>query len=122
VSGLRLLLVEGSPDDALLIARELVHTWPDLDWRRVESPAELEAALGEEWDAVVADSTVMAPFAITCATGSSGFRHRPSWLRGAPARSLRAKWRAPRWAGQGWGWWWLPGRAIHPRNAISLPR
>jgi len=56
VSALRLLVVEDSADDALLIAREIERAWPELDWRRVETPEELDAAFADgSWDAIVAD-------------------------------------------------------------------
>jgi two-component system cell cycle sensor histidine kinase/response regulator CckA len=58
VSALRLLIVEDSADDADLIAREVARTWPELVWRRVETPEELDDAFREEWDAVVADYTL----------------------------------------------------------------
>ena len=56
---LRLLVVEDSSDDALLIAREAERVWSDLSWRRVETADELSAALAEgDWDAIVADYTL----------------------------------------------------------------
>ena len=59
MSTLRLLLVEDSADDAALIAREVERAWPELEWRRVETADELEAAFADEsWDAVVADYTL----------------------------------------------------------------
>ncbi len=59
MSALRLLLVEDSADDAALIVREVERAWPELEWRRIETAAELEAAFADEfWDAVVADYTL----------------------------------------------------------------
>ncbi|HKI90906.1 MAG TPA: PAS domain S-box protein, partial [Gaiellaceae bacterium] len=59
MSALRLLVVEGSADDALPIVREVEGTWPELDWRRVETAEELEAAFADgAWDAVVADDSL----------------------------------------------------------------
>ena len=52
----RILLVEDSPDDALLIERRLRKTWPDLFVARVDQPEALQAALGAHaWDMVLSD-------------------------------------------------------------------
>ena len=59
MSALRLLVVEDSADDAALIVREVERAWPELEWRRVETAHELEAAFANEfWDAIVADYTL----------------------------------------------------------------
>ena len=53
---IRLLIIEDSPDDAELLALELRRAGFEPDWRRVESDAELRAALDDgAWDAVVSD-------------------------------------------------------------------
>ena len=53
---LRLLLVENSKADAKLIVHELRKEGLDLDFVRVNTPQDLEAALDENnWDAVIAD-------------------------------------------------------------------
>ena len=55
MSGLRLLIVEDSADDAELIAREVARTWPDLAWQRAETADEVDEALAGGLDAIVAD-------------------------------------------------------------------
>lgn len=56
VTTLRLLLVEDSPDDAELIARQLERGGYALSWKRVAGATELEEALAtESWDVVVSD-------------------------------------------------------------------
>jgi signal transduction histidine kinase len=53
---LRLLIIEDSLDDALLLARELRNGGIDLAFERVETPDELAAALDAgPWDAVISD-------------------------------------------------------------------
>ena len=53
---LRVLIVEDSEDDTLLIVRELRKGWPTLEHSRVESPAALQVALDESsWDFVITD-------------------------------------------------------------------
>jgi CheY-like chemotaxis protein len=53
---LRLLVVEDSPRDAELIVRELQRRGYAVTWRRVETEAEMKAALdAEPWEAVVSD-------------------------------------------------------------------
>lgn len=53
---LRLLLIEDSEDDALLLELELRNGGFDPDLVRVDTPQKLEAALdGNTWDAVIAD-------------------------------------------------------------------
>jgi diguanylate cyclase (GGDEF)-like protein len=53
---LRVLLVDDSEDDALLLLRELRRGGFDADSRRVDTPEEFEQALGENrWDIVITD-------------------------------------------------------------------
>jgi diguanylate cyclase (GGDEF)-like protein len=53
---LRVLLLEDSEDDALLVTRLLGRHEPTPEFRRIETEAELEAALSEpEWDCVISD-------------------------------------------------------------------
>ncbi len=53
---LRVLLVEDSPDDAVLIVRQLQRGGYEPTWRRVETADALRAALVEgEWDVVLSD-------------------------------------------------------------------
>jgi diguanylate cyclase (GGDEF)-like protein/PAS domain S-box-containing protein len=55
-SPLRVLLVEDSEDDALLLLRELRQGGYAPTWERVETPAAMEAALEQQpWDLVIAD-------------------------------------------------------------------
>jgi hypothetical protein len=51
----RLLLVEDSEDDAMLIRRELERGGYDLAWKRVESEPAFVAALAEPWDVIISD-------------------------------------------------------------------
>lgn len=56
---LRLLIVEDSPDDALLLTRALRRAGYTVEWERVESAGAMEAALGRQsWDVVVSDYVV----------------------------------------------------------------
>ncbi|HXE98248.1 MAG TPA: response regulator, partial [Dongiaceae bacterium] len=58
---LRLLLIEDSEDDAMLLELELRKGGFDTDFTRVETPQELESALeAKTWDAVIADYTLPA--------------------------------------------------------------
>lgn len=53
---LKLLLVEDSDDDAILVREELISAGYDVAMTRVQTPLELRAALGEKrWDIVVTD-------------------------------------------------------------------
>jgi len=53
---LRVLIVEDSEEDALLVARMLSQGWGDVSFRRVKTAEEMRAALAEEeWDAVLSD-------------------------------------------------------------------
>src|SRR5690349_3001952 len=51
----RILLVEDSEDDALLLQCELRAALGAAAYRRVDNEADLRAALGEEWDLVICD-------------------------------------------------------------------
>ena len=56
---IRLIVVEDSPSDAALVARSLERAGHALDWRRVETLPQLEAALREQaWDAVLSDNSL----------------------------------------------------------------
>jgi len=58
---LRLLLVEDSEDDAMLLVQELRKGGFDPDFTRVDTPQALELALDENaWDAVIADYNLPA--------------------------------------------------------------
>ena len=52
---LRVLLIEDSEDDALLLERELRRGGYDLVSSRVETAAQMEAALQQKWDLIVSD-------------------------------------------------------------------
>jgi len=53
---LRLLVVEDSPRDAELVVREIRRGGFNLTWKRVDTEADMQAALrAEPWDAVVSD-------------------------------------------------------------------
>ena len=55
-TSLRVLIVEDSEDDVLLITRELRKGGLTLEYRRVDTPAGLQAALDEaSWDIVITD-------------------------------------------------------------------
>ena len=56
---LRVLIVEDSEDDALLLVRELQRGGYDVTFERVETAKAMAAALGrQEWDIVLADYTM----------------------------------------------------------------
>ena len=56
---LKLLIVEDSEDDALLVVHELRRGGFDIEYARVESPIEMAAALErEEWDLIIADYVI----------------------------------------------------------------
>ena len=58
---LRVLLVEDSEDDALLLLRILRRGGYDPAWERVETPAAMEAALdGRGWDLIISDHSMPA--------------------------------------------------------------
>jgi len=58
---LRLLIIEDSEDDALLLVRELRRGGFDPDFVRIETPQALESALdANTWDAVIADYSLPA--------------------------------------------------------------
>lgn len=53
---LRVLVVEDSEDDALLLLRELKRAGYDATWERVDTPEAMEAALERQtWDIVISD-------------------------------------------------------------------
>ncbi|HXE96340.1 MAG TPA: response regulator [Dongiaceae bacterium] len=61
MKSLRLLLIEDSEDDAMLLELELRNGGLDTDITRVETPEELESALeAKNWDAVIADYSLPA--------------------------------------------------------------
>lgn len=55
---LRVLIVEDSEDDALLLSRELRRGGYAVSHRRVDTAAGMEAALEEEWDLVISDHSM----------------------------------------------------------------
>jgi two-component system sensor histidine kinase UhpB len=56
---LRVLLVEDSEDDALLLVRMLRRGGYDPVWERVDTPAAMEAALdGGSWDLIISDHSM----------------------------------------------------------------
>jgi PAS domain S-box-containing protein len=57
VERIRLLLVEDSDDDALLVLRELKRAF-DVDHQRVQTAPDLEKALDAQWDIVLCDYTM----------------------------------------------------------------
>src|SRR5215203_5849996 len=66
---LRVLLVEDSEDDALLLMRMLRRGGYDPAWERVDTPAAMEAALdGGSWDLVISDHSMPA-FSSSAALG-----------------------------------------------------
>src|SRR5215217_1045346 len=66
---LRVLLVEDSEDDALLLLRTLRKGGYDSNWERVDTPADMEAALdGGSWDLVISDHSMPA-FSSSAALG-----------------------------------------------------
>lgn len=52
---LRVLLIEDSEDDALLLLRELRRGGYEPKWQRVDTPTALHAALAHEWDLITCD-------------------------------------------------------------------
>jgi diguanylate cyclase (GGDEF)-like protein/PAS domain S-box-containing protein len=55
------LLIEDSPDDAELIARELTHAGFTVSWKSVDAMPELRACLASEhWDIVLSDHSMTA--------------------------------------------------------------
>ncbi|AFY99305.1 PAS domain S-box protein [Calothrix sp. PCC 6303] len=58
---LRVLIVEDSEDDTLLTLRELRRGGYEVDYVRVDTPAEMQAVLEEQpWDIIIADYTLPA--------------------------------------------------------------
>ena len=52
---LRVLIVEDNVDDADLLLRQLKKAEFEVDYKRVETAAEVRAALAEEWDVILSD-------------------------------------------------------------------
>jgi PAS domain S-box-containing protein len=77
---LRVLLIEDSEDDALLLVRTLRKGGYDTTWERVDTAADMEAALdGRSWDLVISDHSMPA-FSSSAALGllrSKGFVDLP---------------------------------------------
>jgi PAS domain S-box-containing protein len=66
---LKVLLVEDSEDDALLLVRRLRKGGYDPTWERVDTPQDMEAALdGSGWDLVISDHSMPA-FSSSAALG-----------------------------------------------------
>src|ERR671928_2233759 len=66
---LKVLLVEDSEDDALLLVRRLRKGGYDTTWERVDTPWDMEAALeGTSWDLVISDH-FMPAFSSSAALG-----------------------------------------------------
>src|ERR671916_77575 len=66
---LRVLLVEDSEDDALLLLRTLRKGGYEPTWERVDTPQDMEAALdGTSWDLVISDHSMPA-FSSSAALG-----------------------------------------------------
>ena len=66
---LKVLFVEDSEDDALLLLRTLRKGGYDPTWERVDTPQDMEAALdGESWDLVISDHSMPA-FSSSAALG-----------------------------------------------------
>jgi two-component system cell cycle sensor histidine kinase/response regulator CckA len=57
---LRVLIIEDSADDALLLARELRRGGYDPVSQRVETAAEMEKALEQKWDLIISDYSLPA--------------------------------------------------------------
>jgi PAS domain S-box-containing protein len=77
---LKVLLVEDSEDDSLLLVRRLRKGGYDPTWERVDTPEDMEAALdGRSWDLVISDHSMPA-FSSSAALGllrSKGFVDLP---------------------------------------------
>jgi diguanylate cyclase (GGDEF)-like protein len=54
----RILLVEDSEDDALLLRAALEPALPGIDMRRVDNAADMKAALESDWDVVISDHSM----------------------------------------------------------------
>lgn len=57
---LRVLMVEDSEDDAVLLRTELESLGSRLVWRRVEREADMRQALEEDWDIIISDHSMPA--------------------------------------------------------------
>ena len=56
VASIRVLIVEDCEDDAVLLTHQLKKAAPDVEWRRVDTPAAMREALnGNDWDLVISD-------------------------------------------------------------------
>src|SRR5215211_2842821 len=67
--GLKVLFVEDSEDDTMLLLRRLRKGGYDPIWERVDTPADMEAALdGVSWDLVISDHSMPA-FSSSAALG-----------------------------------------------------
>jgi len=67
--GLKVLFVEDSEDDTMLLLRRLRKGGYDPIWERVDTPADMEAALdGASWDLVISDHSMPA-FSSSAALG-----------------------------------------------------
>src|SRR5690606_3648888 len=59
MNSMRVLIVEDSEDEALLLTHELKRAASDVCWKRVDNAEELRAALNDEdWDLVISDHTM----------------------------------------------------------------
>ena len=67
---LRILMVEDTEDDALLLLREIQNGGYSVDCERVETAEDMKSALDEEaWDVVISDYSLphfSAPQALDC--------------------------------------------------------
>ena len=71
---LRVLIVEDSADDALLLLRELRRGGYDPASERVETPEDFSAALaGGSWDLVIADYALPAVLVFRCINRTTRF-------------------------------------------------
>lgn len=75
----RVLLVEDSEDDAMLVGYRLERAWPGVALRRVDTRDALEEALREDhWDVVLSDHVLPG---MTSAPSSRGCRRRTTRRR-----------------------------------------
>src|SRR3989449_137150 len=80
---LRVLIVEDSEDDALLLVRELRRGGFEPAFERVDTPDALRAALArQEWDILFADYSMphFTSTAVLYATSVHGQTFRPNWV------------------------------------------
>ena len=57
-TALRVLIIEDSPDDALLLTRSLERAGYDVAQQRVDTEEALRAALTRPWDLICSDNTM----------------------------------------------------------------